>query len=58
MGMMGEAHAAHAMHAVCVAVTLCTSCIQVFYTLHRRWTTRRPMSEFLGAIGENDEPGV
>ncbi len=28
----------------------------VFYTLHRRWTTRRPMSEFLGAIGENDEP--
>ncbi|KAL6765394.1 PAP2 superfamily C-terminal-domain-containing protein [Haematococcus lacustris] len=28
----------------------------VFYTLHRRWTTRRPMSELLGALGENDEP--
>lgn len=28
----------------------------VFYMLYRRWTTVRPMSEFLGAIGEFDEP--
>lgn len=28
----------------------------VFYTLHRRWTTKRPMSELLVALGENDEP--
>mmetsp|Transcript_4560 Transcript_4560/g.9816 ORF Transcript_4560/g.9816 Transcript_4560/m.9816 type:complete len:436 (-) Transcript_4560:771-2078(-) len=28
----------------------------VFYMLYRRWTTRRPMSEFLGAMGEFDEP--
>ena len=28
----------------------------VFYMLYRRWTTHRPMSEFLGAIGEFDEP--
>eukprot|EP00798_Chlamydomonas_sp_ICE-L_P005996 gene5996-5287_t len=28
----------------------------VFWTLYRRWTTHRPMSELLGAFGEFDEP--